>query len=369
MSVLNPKQAAFVAALSKRTGLDPKVVAAWTLAEESGTAASQRAAQGNNNWLNIGYYDSGAGKLAHDRTFADPATAADATAQFLQGKKWGAAQGIRDILKTAGKDPAAQMAAITNSPWASSHYKNSNGLRGTYKLVGGEKLPAAASAATLPLPDGTASTVATPAGPSLLPITDVGASANRGGQALSGAPTAGGFMEAALQTLGVKRHSSLGAQEALTSNQAATKANSLLPLPDGTASTVTNPTMMDKTAGPTKSNSTIVDAATKFLGTPYLWGGTTAKGLDCSGLVQLAVKNATGKTIPRVAQDQYDASTKIPTSQLNPGDIIGFGTKTNVHHIGIYMGNGKFIDAPHTGAKVRVESLKGRNDIVGAGRF
>lgn len=118
-----------------------------------------------------------------------------------------------------------------------------------------------------------------------------------------------------------------------------------------------------------KTNSTIVDAAQKFLGTPYLWGGTTAKGLDCSGLVQLAVKNATGKTIPRVAADQYKASQKVPQNQMQPGDIIAFGTPTNVHHIGIYVGSGKFIDAPHTGAKVRIDDLSGRTDIVGAGRF
>lgn len=117
------------------------------------------------------------------------------------------------------------------------------------------------------------------------------------------------------------------------------------------------------------ANSTIVGAAQKFLGTPYLWGGTTAKGLDCSGLVQLAVKNATGKTIPRVASDQYKASTKVKAADMQPGDIIAFGTPSNVHHIGIYVGDGKFINAPHTGAKVRIDDLSGRDDVVGAGRF
>lgn len=244
MSVLNPKQAAFTAALAKATGLNPKVIAAWTLAEESGSAASQRAAQSNNNWLNIGYYDSGAGKLAHDKLFSTPESAAAATADFLRGKRWGAAQGIQDILKTVGKGPAAQMAAITNSPWASSHYKNSGGLRNTFKSVTGEQLP---DTTALPLPDGTPSTVPAPAGPSLLPVTNMSPRTTPAAQPLTGGLTAGSFMEAALQTLGVKRHSSLGAQEARTSTQAAGVAPvSLLPLPDGTTSTVTSPTMPGK---------------------------------------------------------------------------------------------------------------------------
>lgn len=139
-----------------------------------------------------------------------------------------------------------------------------------------------------------------------------------------------------------------------------------LKLPSGKPAKA-NPTTMDKNLP--KSNSATVMAAEKFLGTPYLWGGTTAKGLDCSGLVQLAVKNATGKNIPRVASDQYHASVKVPTNQMKPGDIIAFGTLDNIHHIGIYVGNGQFINAPHTGAKVRIDTLAGRKDIVGAGRF
>jgi hypothetical protein len=240
------------------------------------------------------------------------------------------------------------------------YIKNVQGYRKNY--------PGLASGKALPLPDGSDSTVPAPSVPGEAPQTAPAARQMLpvGNGASPGGITAGSFMEAALQTLGVKRHSSLGAQEARTSTPAAATVNPLLPLPDGSPSTVPNPTMMDKKP---KANNTIVSAAQKFLGTPYLWGGTTAKGLDCSGLVQLAVKNATGKTVPRVAQDQYDSSTKVPMAEAVPGDVIAFGTKNNVHHIGIYMGNGKFIDAPHTGAKVRVESLAGRKDVVGAGRF
>lgn len=359
-----PKFLQAVAAASKKYGVPADLLAAQ-IQGESGWRPDAKSPAGA---LGISQFMPGTAK-GYGIDPMDPIASIDA-----QGKMMG------NLLKSykgnvalalAGYNAGAGAVAdaggkVPNFPETQKYIKNVQGYRKNYPGLAKGTVPAGDT--KLPLPDGTESTVAPPAGPSLLPITDVGASASRGGQAVSGLPTPGGFMEAALQTLGVKRHSSLGAQEARTSASAA-QPQSLLPLPDGTPSTVANPTMMDKAAGPTKSNSTIVDAATKFLGTPYLWGGTTAKGLDCSGLVQLAVKNATGKTIPRVAQDQYDASTKIPADQMQPGDVIGFGTKTNVHHIGIYMGNGKFIDAPHTGAKVRVESLKGRSDIVGAGRY
>jgi cell wall-associated NlpC family hydrolase len=100
-----------------------------------------------------------------------------------------------------------------------------------------------------------------------------------------------------------------------------------------------------------------VDWALAQVGTPYIWGGETpGVGFDCSGLVQAAYK-AAGITLPRVAQDQYDATAKLgPGDPLQPGDLIFFGGgPTDVTHVGIYIGNGQMVDAPHTGADVRVE--------------
>lgn len=162
-------------------------------------------------------------------------------------------------------------------------------------------------------------------------------------------------------------NSSTGNILSILANQGAVPEPTVTGAPINTTPTV--PAQGGQAAPVGQANNTIVAAAEKFMGTPYLWGGTSAKGLDCSGLVQLAVKNATGKTIPRVASAQYAASTKVPQDQMQPGDIIAFGTPSNVHHIGIYVGNGKFINAPHTGTKVRIDSLAGRSDIVGAGRF
>ncbi len=102
-----------------------------------------------------------------------------------------------------------------------------------------------------------------------------------------------------------------------------------------------------------------VDWALAQVGTPYIWGGETpGVGFDCSGLVQAAYKVA-GITLPRVAQDQYDATAKLePSDPLEPGDLVFFGgSPSDVTHVGIYIGNGQMVDAPHTGADVRVESI------------
>jgi cell wall-associated NlpC family hydrolase len=111
-----------------------------------------------------------------------------------------------------------------------------------------------------------------------------------------------------------------------------------------------------------------VGFAESQLGVPYRWGGTGSGGFDCSGLVQAAYQ-AAGVPLPRVAQDQYDAGPQVaPGDPLQPGDLVFFGpSPAQVEHVGIYVGGGDMIDAPHTGAVVRVESA-GWPDFVGATR-
>jgi cell wall-associated NlpC family hydrolase len=96
--------------------------------------------------------------------------------------------------------------------------------------------------------------------------------------------------------------------------------------------------------------------AASNLGAPYRWGGTGPGGFDCSGLTQAAYKSA-HVTIPRVAQDQYDAGPAVSAAgPLEPGDLVFFGgSPTDVSHVGLYIGGGLMIDAPHTGAFVRIE--------------
>ena len=125
-------QQQFASRLAADTGLDPGVVSAWLLAEENGSAASSRQAANNNDWLNIGYTDSGT-YGSGDSIWSDPTAAADATAGWLKGQNtipgYGTASGgIQAILSTAGQTPQAQIAAIQNSGWASSGYPSLPGL-------------------------------------------------------------------------------------------------------------------------------------------------------------------------------------------------------------------------------------------------
>lgn len=115
---------------------------------------------------------------------------------------------------------------------------------------------------------------------------------------------------------------------------------------------------------PSKQAAGAIYYAQKKLGTPYLWGGTgTAEQggrFDCSGLTQAAYKSV-GVTLPRVANDQYNAGLHPARSELLPGDLVFFSKDpTNsraIHHVGIYVGGGYMIDAPRTGAVIRFDPI------------
>jgi len=106
--------------------------------------------------------------------------------------------------------------------------------------------------------------------------------------------------------------------------------------------------------------SDLVMTAMGFLGVPYKRGGSDASvGFDCSGFVRSMYERTIGLVLPRRAEEQARATTVIGREELRPGDLVFFNTmRRTFSHVGIYVGDGKFIHAPRTGARVRVEDMR-----------
>ena len=107
--------------------------------------------------------------------------------------------------------------------------------------------------------------------------------------------------------------------------------------------------------------SDLVVTTMGFLGVPYRWGGNTAEsGFDCSGFVRAMYNQTVGHLLPRRAEAQAAATQPVGRAELKPGDLVFFNTMRRAFsHVGIYVGDGKFIHSPHSGAEVRVENLNG----------
>ena len=111
----------------------------------------------------------------------------------------------------------------------------------------------------------------------------------------------------------------------------------------------------------------VVGVAMQYLGTPYVWGGASPSGFDCSGLVMYAYAQV-GVSLPHSSYAQWGMGVPVSRDQLEPGDLVFFD---GLGHVGIYVGGGSFIHAPHTGDVVKISSLTGwyASSYVGARRI
>jgi gamma-D-glutamyl-L-lysine dipeptidyl-peptidase len=140
-------------------------------------------------------------------------------------------------------------------------------------------------------------------------------------------------------------------------------------LPDGRRARVAASRVIEGTLPGTSSS--VVGAARQFLGLEYLWAGASGFGFDCSGLMEI-VYRVHGIRIPRDASAQAVAGTAVRRSALRSGDLVFFARNGLVHHVGMYVGNGMMLHAPHTGSQVEVISLATApyaREYAGARRF
>lgn len=114
---------------------------------------------------------------------------------------------------------------------------------------------------------------------------------------------------------------------------------------------------------PSGSADGIVPYAKRFLGTPYQWGGNGPSTFDCSGFTSYVFR-ANGISLPRTANDQMSTGAYVPKDQLQPGDLVFFGSGGHAYHVGIYVGNNSYIHAPQDNEVVKISPLGTRRDYL-----
>ena len=275
-SHLTRDQQLFAGQLAIKTGLSPQVIAGWLIAEENGGAAASRQAAGNNDWLNIGYTDSGT-VGATDSIWRNPEVAANATAGWLAGKNtvpgYGtASSGIQAILGTAGQSNAAQISALQRSGWASSGYPAlapDVASIGSVKVTGGSSSVAPLAAATSTIPVALATMLKT--AESL-----VGAPYNHAGEHATGWEPI-----AALKKIGIDCSGFVSA--VLHSGGALPTPQTTQGLPSYLKKGKGPVTVWDRHTGPVANEHTIIDILGKWFESGGMLGG---------GVTQMTTKQA-----------------------------------------------------------------------------
>ncbi|WP_026881348.1 C40 family peptidase [Clostridium akagii] len=137
--------------------------------------------------------------------------------------------------------------------------------------------------------------------------------------------------------------------------QASTSNNSSAS--DKHSSASVTPAQVHNPTPPVVHGGDIISFVESFIGVPYVWGGESPSGFDCSGLTQYAYAHI-GVNIPRTSEEQFNIGTSVSVSNLQPGDLLFFEKESDgPAHVGMYVGNGLMIQAPHTGANVYVSAL------------
>lgn len=138
------------------------------------------------------------------------------------------------------------------------------------------------------------------------------------------------------------------------------------PAPDSGPGPAANPPADDYPSPPPPVSGDAASIAMQYLGVPYVWGGASPSGFDCSGLV-MYVYAQIGVYLPHSAAAQYYSGTPISYSELAPGDLVFFGSP--ISHVGIYIGGGSMIHAPFEGAVVSITGVGGGGSYSGACRL